>query len=95
MAEENALEIPQLAVRDPKSFEIIRAWVANNGLHVSLRTAVWDDPGNYGILLCDLMHHVANSYHQNEGLDRLETLRRIKAGFDAEFSFPTDEPRGR
>lgn len=95
MAESDQLQVPDSAKQDAKSFEVIRVWVANKGLHVSLRTAVWEDPFAYGIMLSDLMQHIANAYHQNEGLDRTETVQRIKAGFNAECESPTDIPTGR
>ncbi|MGO8689705.1 MAG: DUF5076 domain-containing protein [Thermoguttaceae bacterium] len=94
MAEIDQLQIPDAAKDDPKSFELLRVWVANNGQHVALRTAVWTDPAAWGLMLSDLMHHIAISYHQDEGLDRIATLRRIKAGLDAELASPTDHPTG-
>lgn len=95
MAESNQLEIPVAAIQDPKSFEVLRVWIANKGQHVSLRTAVWEDPSAYGIMLCDLMKHIANAFHQNQGRDWHETFQRIKAGLDAELASPTDPPTGR
>lgn len=95
MAESDQLLIPDAAKQDAKSFELLRVRVANTGQHVSLRTDVWKDPAAWGVLLSDLMQHIANSYQQNEGLDRLQALQRIKAGFDAELSSPTDRPTGR
>lgn len=46
-------------------------------------------------MLSDLMHHIAKAYEQNEALDKATTLRRIKAGLDAEICSPTDRPSGR
>jgi hypothetical protein len=94
MADSDELEIPDAVRKDPKSFELLRVWVANKDQHVSLRTAVWKDPAAWGIMLSDLMQHIANSYHQDEGLDRAKTLQRIRAGFDAEWASPTDHPTG-
>jgi hypothetical protein len=94
MAEGDQLIIPDAAKRDPKSFEVIRVWVADKGLHVSLRTAVWEDPSAYGVMLSDLMHHIANAYHQNEARDWVKTMQRIKEGLDAELASPTDRPTG-
>jgi hypothetical protein len=93
MAENDQLLIPDAAKQDPKSFELLRVWVANKGQHVSLRTGVWKDPAAWGIMLSDLIQHIANAY-QDEGLDRLKTLQRIKAGLDAELAKPTDRPTG-
>jgi Domain of unknown function (DUF5076) len=95
MAESDELIVPDAAKHDPQSFELLRVWTANKGLQVSLRTAVWDDPFAYGIMLCDLMKHIANAYHQNEGRDWSEAFERIKAGLDAELAAPTAQPMGR
>jgi len=88
------LDTPGDAADDPRAFEIIRVWIVNDGLHVSLRSSVWKDPFAYGIMLCDLMQHIANAYEQNEGFDRAKTLQRIKEGFVAEAISPTDRPTG-
>ncbi|MFI5001823.1 MAG: DUF5076 domain-containing protein [Reyranellales bacterium] len=95
MADCGQLVIPDPAQKDPKSLEVVRAWIADGGLHVSLRPDVWSDVGTWGILLADLARHVANSFEQQKGLDRATTLKRIKALVDAELSSPTDEPSGR
>jgi hypothetical protein len=94
MTDSNQLLIPAVAKNDPKSFEILRVWVANHGQHVSLRVGQWKDPVAWGIMLADLARHVADSYAQDAGLDKLQTLRRIKAGLDAELGSHTDEPTG-
>lgn len=94
MAENDQLLIPDAAKKDPRSFELLRVWIANKGQHVSLRTDVWKDPSAWGILLADLARHVANSYQQDGGLDRLKTLQQIKTALNVELSSPTDEPSG-
>jgi hypothetical protein len=58
-----------------------------------LRVGVWKDPANWGIMLADLVRHIVNSYEQDEALDRLKALQRIKAALDAEMAAPTDQPR--
>jgi hypothetical protein len=94
MSGHNELQIPDAAEHDPHSFELLRVWVANKGQHVSLRAGVWQDPAAWGIMLCDLIQHIANAYQQEQGLDRTATLRRIMEGMDAELSSPTDHPSG-
>jgi hypothetical protein len=49
MADSDQLLVPEAAKQDPKSFELLRVWVANKAQHVSLRTAVWKDPAAWGI----------------------------------------------
>lgn len=93
MSQRDQLLIPDGAKQDPRSFELLRVWVANNGQHVSLRVGVWKDPANWGIMLADLVRHIVNSYEQDEALDRLKVLQRIKAALDGEMAAPTDQPR--
>src|SRR5579863_1341060 len=94
MSEGDQLQILDAAKKDPKSFELLRVWVANKGQHVSLKTSVWKDPTAWGIMLSDLMQHIASAYQQDHGLDQAKTLQRIRAGLDAELSSPTDRSSG-
>jgi len=95
MSETDQMAIPEAAVQDPASFEVLRVWVANEQQHVSLRAEAWEDPACWGIVLSDLMGHIANAYEQTAGLDRGKVINRIREGFDAESSSPTDQPIGR
>jgi hypothetical protein len=52
----------------------------------------WSDPAAWGLLLVDIARHASLAY-EREGRDRAETLARIREGFDAEWSSPTDEPK--
>jgi hypothetical protein len=45
-------------------------------------------------MLVDLAEHVANAYEQTTGEYREGVLKRIKEGFDAEWSRATDDPTG-
>jgi hypothetical protein len=45
-------------------------------------------------MLVDLAKHVANAYEQQEGRSNSDSLQRIRAGFDAEWSKATDHPAG-
>ena len=88
------LVIPPAAKTDPKATELIRVWAAAGAQHISLNTDAWEDPATWGICLVDLAKLVSDAYHQTKGLDPQQTLARIKEGFDAEWSSPTDEPTG-
>jgi hypothetical protein len=94
MSTSRQLAVPDAALRDEKSYEIVRVWVAEKAEHVSLLIGTWDDPVAWGIVLADLARHVANGYQQDKGLDRSETLQRIRSAMMAELDSPTDDPRG-
>jgi hypothetical protein len=94
MAASKQLQIPEAALRDDKSYEIARVWVAEKAEHVSLLVGTWEDPAAWGIILADLARHVVNAYEQDKKLDREETLQRIRSTFQAELDSPTDNPFG-
>ena len=89
------LVIPPAAKADPKAAELLRVWAAGGGQHISVNTEAWEDPAIWGICLVDLAKLIADAYHQTRGLDSQEALARIKEGFDAEWSSPTDTPTGK
>lgn len=95
MSKTNALEIPPAVEGDPKATEIARIWAAHGQQHVHLRSGLWADAGNWGIMLVDLARHVANAYEQDGRGDYFEVLARIREIFDAEWDSPTDIARGK
>ena len=94
MAQFNELPIPDPAKEDPKSFEILRVWMTKTGQYVILKPGITNDPAGWGLVLADVMGHIANAYEQVEGRDRIETFQRVRAGLEAELSSPTDRARG-
>jgi Domain of unknown function (DUF5076) len=46
-------------------------------------------------MLADLAGHVANAFHQERGMDRTETLKKIQLLFNNEVAAPTDDPQGK
>ena len=94
MSEPNALDIPPAVASDPKATEIARIWAAHGQQHVHLRSGLWEDAGNWGILLVDLARHVANAYEQDGRGDYFAVLSRIHEIFEAEWDSLTDIARG-
>ena len=94
MSKTNALEIPPTVEGDPRATEVARIWAAHGQQHVHLRSGLWADAGNWGIMLVDLARHVANAYEQDGRGDYFEALARIREIFDAEWDSPTDIARG-
>lgn len=94
----NELPIPSLAI-EHRSVEMIRVWLANDQQHVSLNIGFWEDRGidersAWGILLADMIHHIANAHNEEYGHDVSESLEKIKAGFLAELENSTSERIG-
>lgn len=94
MAQSDQLRVPDPARTDPKSFELLRVWVAHQDQHISMRPGVWDDPGAWGMMLADLARHIANSLETYENLDAVEALESIRAAFEAELENPSDALAG-
>ena len=83
------LAIPFAAHESGEASELLRAWIVDNGLHVSL-TRGFDDPGVWGVLLTDVARHVARIYETEGVCSQEQALDQIKAMLDAEWDGPTD-----
>ena len=95
MSKKNECPIPAEALEDPNGGEILRAWVANEGLHVSLNVPdEWEDPGHWGVALSDVIRHLARAYQQSQRVDPKHTIQRIQETITAELASPTDETTG-
>src|SRR5258708_3868323 len=94
MAHKGELLIPSIAANDPNGVEVIRAWVAEKRLHVSLAPEVWKDPSAWGIALADIVRHLADAYSQTQGIEQKDTVQRIFSLLCAELDTPTDTPTG-
>jgi Domain of unknown function (DUF5076) len=95
MSKKHECLIPAEALVDPKSREILRAWVANEALHVSLFIPdAWEDPGHWGVALADVTRHLADAYHKSQGADPKQTIQRIQEMIVAELAEPTDNLTG-
>ena len=91
----NECAIPPEALTDPNGVEILRAWVAHEGLHVSLRIPdEWEDPGHWGVALTDVMRYLADAYQKSQGAASQVTIARIQKMIAAELASPTDKPTG-
>jgi hypothetical protein len=88
MAAFDALKAPPAAL-EKGGTEVLRAAVADGGLHVSLRRA-FDDPEAWGMLLADVTRHVARIYATEDKFREAETIERIRAIYEAEMDAPTD-----
>lgn len=88
----NQLSIPPGAANDPKAFELVRAWVAQGDLHVSLQMGGWDDPTAWGVVLADLVRHVAAFYAEQKHLQAEQTIERVRDAMDRELDGEQESP---
>jgi len=85
----NELPPPPEAFSDEAS-EVIRAWVVDGGLHVSMMKS-FDEAEVWGVLLADIARHAANIYAREDGGSVEEITARIAGIFRSELMDPTDE----
>jgi hypothetical protein len=84
----NELPTPPDAAADAEATEVLRAWVIDQALECTLRTGAFEDAATWGVLLADVVRNIAAACAEHEGRDRAETVRLIRAAFDAELSAP-------
>ena len=87
---------PPAAQRDKKSREMIRAWVAEEGLHCSLSIGSWGEHEGtaWGILLSDVARHVSNAIGKGDRSKREAILAEIQTAFEREMEKPTSPAEG-
>jgi hypothetical protein len=49
----------------------------------------------WGIILTDVVRHVANALSEAKGWDQAETVQEIRRVFNAELDKPTADPSGK
>ena len=85
----NELPPPPEAFSEEAS-EVIRAWVVDGGLHVSMMKS-FDEAEVWGVLLADIARHAANIYAREDGASVEEITAKIAGIFRSELMDPTDE----
>ncbi|MFM9938811.1 MAG: DUF5076 domain-containing protein [Hyphomicrobiaceae bacterium] len=86
----NELPIPAGVLDDRDAAEVLRAWVAHQGLHVALLPA-FEAPEPWGMMLVDIARHAARALAAEKICSEAEALQRIRSMFDAEWGNATDE----
>jgi hypothetical protein len=96
----DALVIPQAAVRDDRAVELARVWIAERGLHCSLKVGMYADAGAeretsaWGIILADLAGHVADALSADGLGNRAELFHAIVDSFVEETADPSSALAG-
>ena len=93
--------IPPAAQRDPDSREMLRAWIAERGLHCTIHIGMWESQKSireeraWGVLLADVVKHIANAMHEEYGDPVDRTTAEIVRAMLAELELPTSEAKGK
>ena len=95
------LVIPPAAIADERSVEMLRVWIAKQGLHCSINIGQWqqlqgvEEDLAWGKVLADVIQHIANALHENQGIEPQETIRCLFRALEQELAEPTTKHRGR
>ena len=84
----DALAVPPPAL-EQGGYEVLRAAIANDQLHVSLRRA-FEEPEVWGVLLADVIRHIADIYAREISMREDEVVEKVYAMFEAEMARRTD-----
>lgn len=96
----NQRAIPEAALRDSNAVEMLRVWIAEQGLHCSLKVGMYRESTSvpeekaWGTILADAARHIATALHEGYGADADESLRAIRESFARELEAPTSELTG-
>ena len=96
----NERPIPEAALQDPNSVEMLRVWVAEGQLHCSLKIGMYrdgmgiDEEVAWGTILADAARHIAKALQDGGSLNETESLAILVSKFNDEVSVPSSELKG-
>ena len=93
------LVLPPAAQRDEDAIQMLSAWIAENGLHCTLNIGMWkeqglNEPDAWGILLADVVRHVASAIQQDSGSPAANAIEAVVASLLKELDDPTSKVNG-
>ncbi|MFO1396526.1 MAG: DUF5076 domain-containing protein [Burkholderiales bacterium] len=93
------LTVPPAAQRDEYAIQMLSAWIAENGLHCSMKLDIFQSNGkaedrSWGILLADVIRHLGNAIGEKYGVAPEQTIDNVVASLLAELDNPTSTARG-
>lgn len=96
----NQRPIPEAAVRDADAVEMLRVWIAERGLHCSIKVGMYRETMNipeekaWGTILADVARHVSKALESGYSTNAAESLQKIRDSFMKELGGPTSEVKG-
>lgn len=96
----NERPIPEAALEDENSVEMLRVWIAAKKLHCSMKVGMYRETTKvpeekaWGTILADAARHLADALESGYGVDAQAALRKIQDSFNAELGDPTSDAEG-
>jgi hypothetical protein len=96
----NQRPIPEVALRDENAVEMLRVWVAERGLHCSMKVGMYRETMDvseekaWGTILADVARHIADALESQYSTSATESLHKIRDIFIKELEKPTSQTKG-
>lgn len=96
----DSMSVPPAALRDENSVEIIRVWIAEQGLHSVIKIGRYAEDGPereifaWGVILADLTQHIADALSAHGLGPRADLFTALVDAYDREVSEPTSGRTG-
>jgi hypothetical protein len=96
----NERAIPEAALRDENSVEMLRVWIAERKLHSSMKVGMYRETTKipeemaWGQILADVARHVANCMSKEYGSNKIDVVQAIRESFDRELDQSTTQIEG-
>ncbi len=74
--EQNSLPTPEAATKDINSKEVLRAWVADNGMHFSFKFGQWPTEV-WGVFLSDIVRQIVDEEVEENDANPKVVVRTI------------------
>jgi hypothetical protein len=97
----NERPIPEPALEDANSVEMLRVWIAAKKIHCSMKVGMYRETTKipeekaWGTILADVARHLANALESGYGVDAQSALRKIRDSFIDELGAPTSDAEGK
>ena len=91
----STLPHPPNAEHDEDAAEVLRAWIVDGGLEISIRPSQWQDqPDQWGRLLADAAEHMADGISKETGKQRQEVYDAIRESVLQYLQHPSPNREG-
>lgn len=97
----NERPIPEAAIRDKESVEMLRVWIAEQKLHCSMKIGMYRETMDvseekaWGVILADVSRHIAAAMEENYGLNQSDVINKIREHYLTELGDPTSRATGK